>query len=243
MEVPAAAVDGRPVQLRFTAAEHAGRLAQTRKRLAARGLDALLVFAQESHYWLTGFDTAGYVFFQVGVVTADDRPTVLLTRRPDLAQARDASLYDDIRIWLNAEDANPARDLRGIIEELGLRGARIGVEFATYGLTAANWRLVETALAGVVTLEDASAIVREQRLVKSPAELAYVREAARLADTAIEAMLGATEAGKLDCAATAAGGGGDAGGGRRHAGGRPAGQFRSARDLWPRHWRPKAARP
>jgi Xaa-Pro dipeptidase len=205
MEVPAAAADGRPVQLRFTAAEHAGRLAQTRKRLAARGLDALLVFAQESHYWLTGFDTAGYVFFQVGVVTADDRPTVLLTRRPDLAQARDASLYDDIRIWLNAEDANPARDLRGIIEELGLRGARIGVEFATYGLTAANWRLVETALAGVVTLEDASAIVREQRLVKSPAELAYVREAARLADTAIEAMLGATEAGKLDCAATAAG--------------------------------------
>ena len=215
MEVAAQAADGRAVQLRFTAAEHADRLARTRARLAARGLDALLVFAQESHYWLTGFDTSGYVFFQVGVVTTDARPTVLLTRRPDLAQARDASLYDDIRIWLNAEDAEPAQDLRAILLELGLRGARVGIEYATYGLTAANGRRVEAALAGLVTLEDASDIVREQRLVKSAAELAYVRAAGRLADAAIEAMLGATAAGQLDCQTTAAGvaamlaGGGD----------------------------------
>ena len=196
---------GRPVQLRFSPAEHAGRLAATRTRLRERGLDALLVFAQESHYWLTGFDTAGYVFFQVGIITTDARPTVLLTRRPDLAQARDASLYDDIRIWLNAEGANPAEDLRAILDELGLGGARIGVEYATYGLTAANGRLVDAALAGLVVLEDASDIVRTGRLVKSPAELAYVRQAGRLADAAIEAMLGAAGAGVLDSAVTAAG--------------------------------------
>ncbi len=205
METQALAADGRPVRLPFAAAEHAGRLMQTRRLLAERGLDALLVFAQESHYWLTGFDTSGYVFFQVGVVTADQRPTVLLTRRPDLAQARDASLYDDVRIWLNAEDANPARDLRDILDELGLQGARVGIEYATHGLTASNWRRVEEALDGMVALEDASDIVRDQRLVKSTAELAYVREAGRLADIAIEAMVGATAAGNLDCLTTAAG--------------------------------------
>jgi Xaa-Pro dipeptidase len=205
LETQAFAADGRPVQLRFSAAEHADRLARTRAQLARRGLDALLVFAQESHFWLTGFDTSGYVFFQVGIVTADDSPTVLLTRKPDLTQARDASLYDDIRIWLNAEDADPATDLRRIIEELRLTGARVGVEFATHGLTAANGRRVEAVLAGVVTLEDASDIVRTLRLTKSPAELEYVRTAGRLADTAIEAMLGATAAGNLDCVTTAAG--------------------------------------
>ena len=196
---------GRPVQLRFTTQEHADRLAHTRGRLRARGLDALLVFAQESHYWLTGFDTAGYVFFQVGIITADERPTVLLTRRPDLAQARDASLYDDIRIWLNAEDANPAIDLRDILQELGLAGGLVGVEYATYGLTAANGRLVDAALAGLVVLEDASDIVRTGRLVKSPAELAYVRQAGRLADAAVAAMLDAAVPGRLDSAVTAAG--------------------------------------
>jgi Xaa-Pro dipeptidase len=214
-EITAVATDGRSISLRFSAAEHADRLARTRERLRARGLDALLVFAQESHYWLTGYDTSGYVFFQVGVITADARPTVLLTRRPDLSQARDASLYDDIRIWLNAEDANPAADLRGILLELGLRGSRIGIECATYGLTAANYRAVKAALAGVVTLEDASDLVRSLRLVKSPAELEYVRHAGRLADAAIMAMVNKAAAGILDSEVTAAGltamlmGGGD----------------------------------
>ncbi|MCZ8099889.1 MAG: Xaa-Pro peptidase family protein [Burkholderiales bacterium] len=196
---------GREVTLRFEAAEHRDRQARARAELARRGLDALLVFAQESHYWLTGFDTSGYVFFQVGVLTTDDRPTVLLTRRPDLRQAQVSSLYDDIRIWLNAEGARPALELRGILEELGLAGSRIGVEFATHGLTGANCREVESALDGFCTLVDASDVVRALRLVKSPAELAYVREAGRLADVAVEAMIAASGPGIIDSRVTAAG--------------------------------------
>jgi Xaa-Pro dipeptidase len=195
---------GRAVTLKFPAPEYAARRAATRAELNRRGLSALLVFAQESHYYLTGFDTAGYVFFQAGVVTADDRPSVLLTRRPDLQQAGDASLYDDIRIWLNAEDANPALDLRAILSELGLAGSRIGVEFATYGLTAANGRMLEAALSGFAMLEDASDIVRRQRLVKSPAELDCVRRAGSLADAAVEAVISAARPGLPETALSAA---------------------------------------
>lgn len=166
-------------------------------------------------YYLTGFDTAGYVFFQVGIVTADGRPTALLTRRPDLRQAEVASLYEDVRIWLNAEGANPALDLKAILEELGCAGESVGVEYATYGLTGDNARRVEEALGGVCELVDASDIVRALRLVKSPAELDYVRAAGRLADAAVVAMIEATRPGALDSAVTAAGvaamleGGGD----------------------------------
>jgi Xaa-Pro dipeptidase len=197
-------LSGRTVSLRFAEAEYRARLAATRRTLTARGLDALLVFAQESHFYLTGYDTAGYVFFQAGVVTADERETVLLTRTPDRRQAEANSLYDDVRIWLNAEDAKPAEDLRAILAELGLAGGRIGVEFATHGLTAANGRAVEAAMAGFATLEDASDIVRRQRLVKSPAELEYIREAGRLADAAVEAALAATAPGVFDTALSGA---------------------------------------
>jgi len=206
---------GREVTLRFTHEEHAARLARTRAELKARGLAALLVFAQESHLYLTGFDTAGYVFFQCGIVTADETPTILLTRRPDLRQAQVSSLYDDIRIWLNAESVDPARDLRSILEELGLAGERIGVEFATYGLTGANCRAVEAAMAGFAVLEDASDVVRSLRLVKSEAELVLVRRAGALADQATKAMIAAAGPGVLDSRVTAAGvaamleGGGD----------------------------------
>jgi Xaa-Pro dipeptidase len=203
-EIAATSAGGRPVSLRFPAAEHAARLATARAEMRRRGLDALLVFAQESHYYLTSFDTAGYVFFQAGVVTADDRPTVLLTRRPDLRQAEVASLYDDIRIWLNAEGAEPARDLCAILAERGLAGARVGVEYATHGLTAANGRALEAAMAGLCTLVDASDLVRGLRLVKSPAELVLVRAAGRLADAAVEAAIAAAAPGVLDSRLTAA---------------------------------------
>ena len=195
---------GRRVALRFPAREHAARLRATRDQMARQGIDALLVFAQESHYYLTGYDTAGYVFFQVGIITADDRPTILLTRRPDQRQAETTSLYDDIRIWYNAEDADPALDLRDILSELGLSGERIGVEFATYGLTAANGRMVEAALAEFGTLVDASGIVRGQRLVKSPDELAMVRRAGVLADAATQAAIDAARPGTTDGALSGA---------------------------------------
>ncbi len=177
------------MSLQFSRTEHEARIAAARASLKARGLDALLVFAQESHYYLTGFDTNGYVFFQCAVVTADDRPVVLLTRKPDLEQARITSIIEDIRIWYDAEGANPAKDLKALLAELGLAGARVGIEMSTYGLTAANYERVRLALEGWCRLEDASEVVRALRLVKSPAELAYVRRAAELADQALAAML------------------------------------------------------
>lgn len=203
-EIRAQTAGGRAVSLRFPPEEHAARLAATRAELRRRGLDALLVFAQESHYYLTGFDTSGFVFFQVGIVTADERPTILLTRRPDLRQAEVASLYDDIRIWYNAEGDHPARELRGILEELRLSGSRIGVEFATHGLTAANGRSVDAALEGLCVLEDASDIVRTQRLVKSEAELVMVRRAGELADAATLAAIEASVPGATESDVSAA---------------------------------------
>jgi Xaa-Pro dipeptidase len=186
--------------LPFTREEHDARLARLRASLRADGFDAMLVFAQESHFWLTGYDTGGYVFFQCAIVTADDRPVVLLTRRPDLLQARQTSTIEDIRIWWDAEDANPAQDLRAILEEFGLRGARVAVELNTHGLTGWNlWRLQKT-LDGFCTLDDDRHLIRRLRLIKSPAEIAYMREASRLLDRSLAAVIAAARPGVLDAA-------------------------------------------
>jgi Xaa-Pro dipeptidase len=186
------------VSLPFTREEHLDRQARLRRRLVETGFDAMLVFAQESHFWLTGYDTGGYVFFQCAVVTADDRPIVLLTRRPDLLQARQTSTIEDIRIWWDAEDANPARDLKAILEELGLNGKRVAVELNTHGLTGWNlWRLQKT-LDGFCTLDDDDHMIRRMRLVKSPAELVYVRKAAAILDRSLDAVIAASRPGILD---------------------------------------------
>jgi Xaa-Pro aminopeptidase len=206
---------GDAMGLQFSREEHLGRIAAARRRLKGRDLAAILLFAPESHYYLTGFDTEGYVFFQCVVLTADDTSPTLLTRRPDLEQARITSIIEDVRIWYDAEGVNPAETLRGILAEKGLAGARIGVELNNYGLTGASHQRLRQALEGWCHLEDASDLVRGLRIVKSPAELAYVREAARLADDALVAMIATAGPGVFEGEVHAAGhaaiyvGGGD----------------------------------
>ena len=70
-----------------------------------------------------------------------------------------------------------------------MRETRVGIELRNFGLTADKYELVRRRLDGWCELVDASHVVRSLRLVKSEAELAYVRRAAELADQSLEAML------------------------------------------------------
>src|SRR5262249_12460283 len=99
---------------------------------------------------------------------------------PDLRQARLTSVIKDIRIWRDRQGATPGEDLRDMLESYRCRGRRLGVEYHAYGLTAQRGQMVDAALAGFCRTEDASDLVRLLRLVKSPAELRYVRQAGRL---------------------------------------------------------------
>jgi Xaa-Pro dipeptidase len=170
---------------------------QRRERLAgamaAAKLDAVLLFAQESMYWLTGYDTFGYCFFQSLIVTAKGE-MVLLTRSADLRQAQHTSIISDIRIWTDRANANPAVDLRTILNDLGLLGARIGVEYGTHGLTAANGRLLDDQLSSFCDIIDVSGMVDGLRVIKSKAEIAKTMRAAELADDAFDAALAVTKA-------------------------------------------------
>ncbi len=172
--------------IHFTADELAGRRARAVAAMQEKGFDALLLFKQESMYYLTGYDTFGYVYFQCLVLTADGR-RALLTRSADLRQAQHTSDIADIRIWVDRDGANPAAELKAILAEFGLAGRRIGAEFGAYGLNHALGRRLEATLDGFCTLEDVTGLIDRQRLVKSPAELAYVRRAAELADLALDA--------------------------------------------------------
>lgn len=171
--------------LHFTESEFAGRRAAAVKLLQARKLDGLLMFRQESMYYLTGYDTFGYVYFQCLYLGADGR-VMLLTRAPDLRQAQHTSDIKDIRIWVDGPEANPAAELREHLKAFGLANKRLGVEWEAYGLTARNGFRVKAAFDGFAELTDASDLVSRLRLVKSPAELNYVRRAAELADLALD---------------------------------------------------------
>lgn len=171
--------------LHFSTEELAQRRARACQGMAREGLDGLLIFRQESMFYLTGYDTFGYVFFQCLYLAADGG-MILLTRAPDLRQAQETSVIEDIRIWVDGPEAQPAEALRDILAEQSCQSKRLGVEYDSYGLTARNGRRLDTALADFCSLVDASDLVSRLRVIKSEAEITYVRCAAGLADQALE---------------------------------------------------------
>jgi len=179
----------------FTPEEFAARRTAACAALADAGHDGLVLFRQESMYYLSGYDSFGYVYFQAMLLTADGR-MALLTRAPDRLQAKFTSILEDIRIWRDAEDADPMDDFAALLGDCGLTGGRLGVEWNAYGLPAALGFRVAAALErlGCETV-DASLLISRLRLIKSPAELDCVRRAARLADDALDAAVAATRAG------------------------------------------------
>lgn len=184
--------------IHFEPEEMTQRKARGARTIAAAGLDALLMFKQESMYWLTGYDTFGFALFQCLVMTADGR-VALLTRAPDRGTVLYTSDVADIRVWADVEGVDPAAELRDLLDDLGLRDARVGIELDAYGLKASNWRRLEAALAGFLAWQDASALIQELRRAKSPRKIVYLRRAAELADNAWDAAVelsgpGASEA-------------------------------------------------
>ncbi len=171
--------------LHFSKEEFSQRKSTVIRSMKDQNIDALLMFRQESMYWLTGYDTFGYVFFQTLVLDQKGN-IILLTRAPDLRQAQNTSNIDDIRIWIDKNGSNPTEDLKIILNELDLKGKKIGIEYEAYGLTGRNTLKLNKSIENFCSYEDKSELITKLRAVKSLEEINYVRKAAKLADRALD---------------------------------------------------------
>ena len=171
--------------LHFSKEEFQKRKDDVLKSMNKQNLDALLMFRQESMYWLTGYDTFGYVFFQTLVLDKNGN-LILLTRAPDLRQAQNTSNIEDIRIWVDKDKSNPTEDLKKILNELSLKGKKIGVEYEAYGMTGRNALRLNETLKDYCNLKDESELITKLRVIKSQEEIVYVKKAAELADNALD---------------------------------------------------------
>jgi len=171
--------------LHFTEQEFELRETKVIQSMKEKNIAALLLFRQESMYWLTGYDTFGYVFFQCLVLTSEGNK-ILLTRAADLRQAQNTSNIKDIRIWVDKDNNNPAEELKSILIELNLDNKNLGIEYESYGLTGKNAMMLNHSLNNFAKLHDESFLITKHRLVKSEQEIKYIRKAAELADKALE---------------------------------------------------------
>ena len=173
--------------LHFSEEEFQSRKSKVLNSMKEQNIDALLMFRQESMYWLTGYDTFGYVFFQTLILDQKGN-VILLTRAPDLRQAQNTSNIKDIRIWVDKNNSDPTHELKNILNELNLKGKNIGVEYEAYGMTGRSAMKLNESLKNFCNLGDHSELITALRVVKSDEEITYVKKAAELADKALDVV-------------------------------------------------------
>jgi Xaa-Pro dipeptidase len=187
------------VQL-FSAKEYADRLRALQQRITARKLDVLLVHKPENIFYISGYQTPGYYWHQALIVPAGREPVFIpppheASLVPQFCWVEDVRLFPDTSDW--------AEVIANTLTDIGFGSGRIGLEAKSWFLTADLRDRIAARLPGA-TVSDGSGLVEAGRMIKSPRELDYMRQAARCSEAGMKAGIAAVRAGATELEVAAA---------------------------------------
>ena len=173
----------------FDRAEYDRRIAKTRAAMDTAGLDAIFVTDPSNQAWLTGYDGWSFYVHQGVILTMQDEP-IWWGRHMDMLGGRRTCWMSHDNIvgygdhFVQSTTVHPMEHLAALMKERGLGAARIGVEMENYYYSAKAHAVLSDQLPSA-KLTDATALVNWQRLIKSEAEIGFIRKAARISDKVI----------------------------------------------------------
>jgi Xaa-Pro dipeptidase len=181
----------------FERQEYQRRLDALQARMGELGFDAMLITAPENTYYLSGYLTKAVFTFQF-ILVEKKGPPFLFTRQMEIANAERAyrdGLVASFAVYQDDED--PLEASASVIAKRLPAGSRVGIELASWTMPAMRAQYLMNACSKF-EWRDASTIVDRMRLVKSPAELAIVREASRLTDLIADKAVAAVRPGRTE---------------------------------------------
>lgn len=183
----------------FSLAEFAARLTRVREAIGAAGLDWFLAFHPVSIHWLTGSDAKSYQEFQCLLVSARPGPVTVITREGERNEFEDDALIDEIVTFGGGENEDPIPVLAQFLTSRGILPSRVGMEVPAYYLHPHDYVRLRDLLASSLVAEPSN-LIHDLKLVKSAAELAYIRRAAAIADEAMQVFASSLVEGRTELA-------------------------------------------
>ncbi len=174
--------------LYFDAAEYRRRIDGTRRVMAERGIDLLIVTDPSNMAWLTGYDGWSFYVHQCVLLPLEAGP-VWYGRGIDANGAKRTTRlnHDDIVSYpdhyVQSTERHPMDFLSDYISGRGWDKGAIGVEMDNYYFSAAAYASLVRHLPNAV-FKDATGMVNWRRVIKSATEIKYMRTAGRI----VEAM-------------------------------------------------------
>jgi Xaa-Pro dipeptidase len=182
-----------PRALAFEPSEYADRIAALRAAMAQRGIEVLVTHVPANMCYLAGFSTLGIYEYACLIVPQDGEP-VLVVRALEEHTARHRCWLSKIETYLDSDE--PTAAAAAAIARIA-RGGTVALERAASWLSPAQYaRLV--AAVGEDRVVPGDGVVEALRLMKSPAEIAYLREAARATDASMSAGIEAIREGATE---------------------------------------------
>lgn len=194
--------------LAFSREEHRSRLEKVRQAMTERQVDLLVISDPCNIYYLTGYDGWSFYTPQVLVVSLDRDP-VWIGRQMDVPGVRMLSWIDDDSVVGYADrlvqnsSGHPFDFVAEYLAREFSSARSIGVEKHSYYLTVQSYEVLADAVKGA-TLHDAGLLVNRVRFIKSPAEVALLKQAAELLDLSMQAAIDTAEPGVRECDVAAA---------------------------------------
>lgn len=181
----------------FSEAEFAERLAKTKRRMAEAGLEALICSDPANMNYLTGYNGWSFYVHQAVIVLQDLEQPLWFGRGQDANGARITTILPDDHILPYADDfvqsptLHPMQEVARHLQARGAGKVRIGVEADSYYFTGRSLEVLREELPNA-RIVDADLLVNWIRAVKSPAEIAWMQQAAQITEkimaTAIDRM-------------------------------------------------------
>lgn len=196
-------------ELVFPVEEYDRRLAAVRERMREQGIDLLLVSNTSNWAYLTGYDTTMPSCYGTGLLPVEGGLAVH-TAELEVPCVLHNSRVSDVIVYEWYDARSTAEQLADALSERGFDGKTIGVEMGypeTFAIGAYDTKSYLTLKEKLprASFVDATHLILDVRVLKSPAELDMMREAGRRTWAGLQASLDAAAEGRTDNDVVAAG--------------------------------------
>ena len=195
--------------LPFDRPEYLARVAAVKRRMGAAGMDVLLISDPTNMNYLTGYDATSYYVHQMVALALDAEEPLWIGRQMDVACARFTTYLDPENLrgypesYIGVPDRHPMEFVAMELKERSWDQARIAVEMDAHFFTARCYQELRNHLPDAEYL-DATLLVNWARIVKSPREIDYMRQAGIIAERAMNVAIDTIDIGVRQCDVAAA---------------------------------------
>ncbi|MFP4206570.1 MAG: M24 family metallopeptidase [Spirochaetaceae bacterium] len=192
----------------FEVAEYEHRIEGTKRSMEQRGIEVLIVSQPANMNYLTGYDGWSFYVHQAVVVSLEQEQPMWLGRGMDGNGARLTTFLSEENIreyaddYVQSDTKHPMHFVADVLKEKGWDKKRVGVEMDQFYFTHRNFVELEKSLPDAA-LVDANGLINWVRVVKSEAEIIFLKRAGAIAERVMDAAVREISVGVRECDAAA----------------------------------------